>query len=126
MYVPHAMTSCSGLESQIRFSLLVIRGKATLHGCGCGIGGGCGDCGPPPSFEQHVRNSWILLRPGEMFGARIDSTVDAPDTAGTYKLEAEYEPVKLVTGDHSGPLTNQIRVIAKAYQAAPVEIIVRR
>jgi hypothetical protein len=126
VYVPHAMTSCSGLESQVRFSLLVVRGKPTLHGRGCGMGGGCGDCGPPPSFEQHVRTSWILLHPGEIFGARIDSSVDAPEAPGIYKLQAEYVPENLVTGDRSGPEGNQIRVIAKTYKAAPIEIMVGR
>jgi hypothetical protein len=47
IYVPHAMSPCSGLESQVRFSLFVIQGKLNASGVGCGIGSGCGDCRPP-------------------------------------------------------------------------------
>jgi hypothetical protein len=126
IYVPHAMSPCSGLESQVRFSLFVIQGKLNASGVGCGIGSGCGDCQPPSSFEEHVRTTWILLKPGELFGARIEGFLSAPDTPGIYKIEAEYLPEELATGDRAGPLGDQIRVIAQPYNAAPVEILVRR
>ncbi len=48
--------------------------------------------------------------------------MNAPDTPGIYKLEAEYVPKELAPGTEG----SQIRVIAGPYQAPPVEIIVRR
>jgi hypothetical protein len=128
IYVPHVMTTCSGPEAHVVFSLSDIKGHAVpaLKGRGCGIGGGCGDCGPPLSFEDHVKSSWILLHPGEMFGSRVDTLRDAPESAGIYTIHAEYVPQQLVTGNTSGPPGNQIHVIARSYEAAPVPIIVAR
>jgi hypothetical protein len=77
-------------------------------------------------FDERVKASWVLLRPGEFFGARIDSFVNAPDTPGIYRLQAEYEPRDLKTKGQAGMEGNQVRVIANSYKAQPVEIIVRR
>jgi hypothetical protein len=127
IYVPHAMTPCSGYESAVRFSIIVVKGKETMHGRGCGVGSACGGgCQEAPSFEEHVKASWVLLRPGELFGARIDSYVDAPDTPGIYKLRTEYEPKALRAVGHAETEGNHVRVITNSYQAPPVEIIVRR
>jgi hypothetical protein len=128
IYVPHAMTTCIGLEARTVFLLADRKGHAVRlhHGRGCGIGSGCGHCEPPSSFEEHVRTSWILLHPGEIFGARVDTMLDAPGLPGIYKIEAKYVPEQLVTGDTSGPPGNQVRVIAKPYAAAPVQITVAR
>lgn len=123
IYVPHAMSPCSGLESQVRFSLAAVKVESERQmggrGRGCGIGSGCSHCRPPASFEEHVRTSWILLHPDEIFGARVESLLDAPELPGIYKLQAEYVTVN--RADES-----QIRVIANSYQAPSIEITVRR
>jgi hypothetical protein len=127
IFVPHAMSPCTGYESQVRFSINVVKGKETMVGRGCGVGSACGGgCQEAPSFEEHVKASWVLLRPGELFGARIDSYVDAPDTPGIYKLRTEYEPKALRAVGHAETEGNHVRVITNSYQAPPVEIIVRR
>lgn len=126
IYVPHAMTTCTGLEARAVFSFSGRQGHGVQlhHGRGCGIGAVCGDCAPPRSFEEHVRNSWILLRPGEIYGAKVDTLLDAPDLPGIYTIQARYVPEQLVTGDTSGPPGNQVHVIATSYVATPVQITV--
>jgi hypothetical protein len=127
VYVPHAMSPCTGYESQVRFSINVVKGKETMVGRGCGVGSACGGgCLEASSFDEHVKTSWILLRPGELFGARFDSYQNAPDRPGIYKLVAEYEPQAPTTKGHAGTGEDQVRVITNSYQAQPVEIIVRR
>jgi hypothetical protein len=125
IYVPHVMTTCIGLEAHVLFSLADRHSHAALplhHGRGCGIGSGSGDGRQSSSFEEHVRSSWILLHPGEIFGARVDTLRDAPEVPGVYQIQAEYLPEPLVTGDHSGPPGNEVRVIAEHYRASPIEI----
>ena len=128
IYVPHVMTTCTGLDAHAVFSLADRDGHAVhpSHGRGCGTGSGCGDCGPPPSFEDHVKSSWILLRPGEIFGGRVDTLLDAPDLPGIYTISAQYVPQQLVTGETSRPPGNQVHVIASPYTATPVQITVAR
>jgi len=128
IYVPHAMTTCTGLEARAVFSLLDRKGRPVqpLSGRGCGIGSACGDCGPSPSFEEHVRKSWILLHPGEIFGAQVDTLLDAPKLPGVYKIQAQYVPEQLVTGETSGSPGNQVHVISRPYAATPVQITVAR
>jgi hypothetical protein len=123
IYVPHAMSPCSGLESEVQFSLAAVKVESERQmggrGRGCGIGSGCSHCRPPASFEEHVRTSWILLHPDEIFGARMDTLLDAPELPGTYKLQAEYVTVNRAQ-------ESQIHVIANSYQAPSIEITVRR
>jgi hypothetical protein len=127
IFIPHAMTPCFGLESQITFSLLAKgRDAATGTGRGCGFGSGCSHCPVPPSLEERVKTSWVLLHPSEIFGARIDSYENAPNSPGEYTLQAEYSPQKLVNGKTLGPEGNQIYVIAQSYKSPSVKIIVRR
>jgi hypothetical protein len=61
--------------------------------------------------------SWI-------FGARIDTLLDAPESPGIHTIHAQYVPEQLVTEDASGAAGHQIRVIAKPSTAMPIQITV--
>ncbi len=122
IYVPHSMSPCWGLSSRIDLSLAVVKGKLPDHGRGCGVGSGCGDC-KALSFYEQVKTSWVLLHPGEIFGARIEIMTDAPEVPGTYSLQAAYLRDKQL-GEQLGSEGNQINVIAGHYQARAVQITV--
>jgi hypothetical protein len=127
-YVPHAMTPCSGLEGQVEFELSAARGQLPLKGRGCGIGSstGCGHDGcTPPSFPERVRASWVLLRPGEFWGARFDSYLDAPDRPGVYQVHARYVPTPVAEQDLALAKKDGMAIIQAQVDAQVFEITVK-
>ena len=129
LYVQHVMSPCSGYEARIEFELVAVKGRLPPSGRGCGHGSGslCSHgCPPGPSIPDRIRMSWVLLKPGEFFGARIDSFLNAPNVAGVYRIRARYVPKTLPDHEQYAVKEQNMVLMQSAVEAAPVEIRVIR
>ncbi len=116
IYVPPVMTSCSGSQSRVEFS--ITPEPRVLSGRGCGVGFSLSS-----SHHEKVdaRSIWIPVKREHIFGAKVDSLHDAPRVPGTYKLVGIYRVEKA-----SGIDAALEHVIQGQYESNPVTFQVRR
>ena len=116
IYVPPMMTMCMGSQSHVEFS--ITPEPRVLSGRGSGVGFSLSSS---HNEKVVVRSTWIPLKRGHIFGAKVDSLHDAPSVPGTYKLVGIYTVEKA-----SGIDAALDHVIQGQYKSQPVTFHVRR